>query len=128
MLLGAATAGTAHAGLLTYQGVTLNSAGTGNALPLEIDAAHRSEGNKVGSLLSQTGASLAAAAAPGGVTTVPVPAPMPIIGPGALPILIESGYETAGTQAEVPEPWSPALLLGGLTLMGIVRQGLRRAR
>lgn len=38
-LLGAASIATAHAGLLTYQGVTFTSAWSGNVLTLEIDAA-----------------------------------------------------------------------------------------
>jgi len=40
-LLGAGSIATAHAGLLTYQGVTFNSAWSGNVLTLEIDAANR---------------------------------------------------------------------------------------
>jgi len=40
-LLGAASITSAHAGLLTYQGVTFTSAWSGNVLTLEIDAAGR---------------------------------------------------------------------------------------
>jgi len=84
--------------------------------------------NKVGDLLSQT-----IVAAPVVVAPVPTPTPtptepvlLPATGNTTVPKTDNTGTPTTipvvqqPTATEVPEPWTIALMLGGLALMGVV--------